>query len=290
MSGKDSTDVTLAHVDPSLVSCWDKMVKRGEECSLQLKHSKGRVIATLQCTTTVKPSTSSPSLSLSAKKKKRKGGKKKKLEKLLAYHQRLVAEQGLPPSRLMEEHAATSPTPSTKVTREKQFHCDQCDFASDSQRGLKVHVGRSHKETEVLRAEEHDVSFALSEVSEIREEDSIVKADTSFRVEEQEIAEPAHPHPGWVLCPRSFCKVTRDRLQNEIKDKRPCNRCDDKQRGDCVCEPCEDCDDGECCNNCVCCDGGDVNVTPSEWKAFFASLGMDLPANFLETYVPPFKL
>ena len=108
MSGKDSTDVTLAHVDHSLVSCWDKMVKRGEECSLQLKHSKGRVTATLQCTTTVKPFTSSPSLSPSAKKKKRKGGKKKKLEKLLAYHQRLVAEKGLPPSRLMEEHAATS--------------------------------------------------------------------------------------------------------------------------------------------------------------------------------------
>ncbi len=40
MAGKDSTDVTLAHVDPSLVSCWDKMVKRGEECSLLLKHSK----------------------------------------------------------------------------------------------------------------------------------------------------------------------------------------------------------------------------------------------------------
>ena len=47
---------------------------------------------------------------------------------------------------------------------------------------------------------------------------------------------------------------------------------------------------GECCNNCVCCNGGDVNVTPFEWKAFFASLGMDLPTNFLETYVPSFKL
>ena len=47
---------------------------------------------------------------------------------------------------------------------------------------------------------------------------------------------------------------------------------------------------GECCNNCVCCNGDDVNVTPFEWKAFFASLGMDLPTNFLETYVPPFKL
>ena len=259
MAGKDSTDVTLAHVDPSIVSCWDKMVKRNRECSLLLKHSKGKVIATLQCTTPIKTTTSSnfstPSAEEEKKKKKRKGCKKRKLEKLLAYHQRLVAEKGLPPSRLMEEHAATSPSPSTKVTSEKQFHCDQCDFASDSQCGLKVHVGRSHKETEVLRAEEHDVSFALSEVSEIRDEDSIVKADASFRVEEQvlllEAAEPAHPHPDWVMCPRSFCKVMRDRLQNEIKDKRPCKRCDDKQRGDCACKPCEDCDYDECCNNCA---------------------------------------
>ena len=291
MSGKDSTDVTLAHVDPSLVSCWDKMVKRGEECSLQLKHSKGRVTATLQCTTTVKPLTPSPSLSPSAKKKKRKGSKRKKLEKLLAYHQRLVVEKGLPPSRLMEEHAASSTTPPNKVANDKQFKCDQCDFGSDSQRGLKVHVRRSHKETEVLRAEEHDVSFALSEVSVVREEESIVKADTSFGVEEQEPAEPAHPHPDWVVCPRSLCRVMRDRLQNRIKDKRPCGLCDAKQQSDCVCKQCEDCEcTDEHCNNCVCCYGVDIDVTPFEWKAFFASLGMDLPANFLETYVPPFKL
>ena len=293
MTGKDSIDVTLAHVDPSLVSCWDKMVKQGEECSLHLKHSKGRVIATLQCTRTVKPPTLSlsPSPSAKEKKKKRKGGKKKKLEKLLAYHQRLVEEKGLPPSRLMEEHAASSPAPSTKVTSEKHFKCDQCDFASDSQRGLKVHVGRSHKETEVLRTEEHDVSFALSEMSETREEDTIVKADTSCGVEEQKTAEHAHPHPDWVICPRSLCRVMRGRLQQRIKEKRPCNLCGAKQQDDCVCEPCEDCNMyGECCNNCVCCkvNFGEVNVTPNEWKAFFASQGMDLPTNFLETYEPPF--
>ena len=127
-------------------------------------------------------------------------------------------------------------------------------------------------------------------MSEVREEDSIVKADTSFAVEEQETAEPAQPHPDWVICPRSLCKVMRDRLQNKITDKGPCNLCDAKQQGDCLCENCEDCNDGECCNNCACCDGSDLNVTPSECKAYFASLRMVLPANFLETYVPPFKL
>merc|ERR1712001_638408 len=70
----------------------------GKECSLLLKHSKGKVIATLQCTTQSTPSAlfSSTSLSPSAKrKKKKKGSKKRKLEKLLAYHQRLVVEKGL---------------------------------------------------------------------------------------------------------------------------------------------------------------------------------------------------
>ena len=57
----------------------------------------------------------------------------------------------------MEEHAATS-SPEKK----KKFKCDQCNFESESQRGLKVHIGRSHKDLEVLR-EEHEVSMVLSE-------------------------------------------------------------------------------------------------------------------------------
>ena len=174
MSGEDSVGVTLAHVDPSLVSCWNKMVKQGEEYSLLLKLSKGKVVATLQCSTPVKTSTSMSSSSPSAleKKKKRKGSKKKKLEKLLAYHQRLVVEKGLPPSRLMEEHAALSTPPPAKSPSRSQFECDQCDFASDTQRGLKVHMGKSHKKTEVLRDEEHEeVALNISLQSEVTREE-----------------------------------------------------------------------------------------------------------------------
>ena len=100
--------------------------------------------------------------------------------------------------------------------------------------------------------------------------------------------------PDWVMCPRSLCRGMREILQNEIKRKRPYNHCDAKHQDDCDCdELCEDCNDGECCNNCQCCgdwyDYLNGDVTSSEWKAYFASLGMDLPVNFLETYVPPFK-
>ena len=133
-----------------------------------------------------------------------------------------MVEKGLPPSRLMEEHAAASPAPTANSTSGKQFKCDQCDFASDSQRGLKVHVGRSHKDPEVLRAEEQDVSLNLSEISDVREEISSVKADISFEME-LEAPEPAHPVCSpWVMCPRTECKMKRFREEAYIMRKRPC--------------------------------------------------------------------
>ena len=118
MSSEDSFDVTLALVDPTLLSSWEGMVKRGKECSLLLKHSKGKITATLQCTTstTLSSSTSSPSSS-AKKRKKSKGSKEKRLKALLDYHQRLVVEKGLPLSKLVEQHAAAFTTaPSSPVS------------------------------------------------------------------------------------------------------------------------------------------------------------------------------
>ena len=156
MSGQDSFGVTLAHVNPSLLSCWEAMVKQGEECSLFLKHSDGRITATLQCTTSSASSTSTPpagELKKKKTKKKSKGNKKRRFEALLAFHQRLVDEKGLPPSRLMKQHAAASESASASQNTElrKPFKCDQCNFSSDSKRGLKVHIGKAHREPEVLQ-------------------------------------------------------------------------------------------------------------------------------------------
>ena len=189
--------MTLAPVDPALLSCWEEMVKRGEECTLMLKHSKGQVTATLQSTkqtsTLPEPSLSS-SASAKKKKKKKKGNKKKRVEALLAYHQRLVEEKGLPPSRLMLQQAAaptTSPSASVTLSQspgrsEIPFQCDLCDFSSKSKRGLKVHTGRSHKEkdqqmpVESLRGEEHENSLDISQLSQTRDKDSsLVSADHS---------------------------------------------------------------------------------------------------------------
>ena len=196
MSSEDSLGVTLALVDPSLLSSWEGMVKRGEECSLLLMHSKGKITATLQSTTPTPSSamSSSPSSTSSAdKRKKTKGSKEKRLKALLAYHQRLVVEKGLPPSRLMEQQAAASSAiapashDQSPGLKKKLFQCHQCDFSSDSQRGLKVHAGRSHKlqqASEILR-EELEVSLTLSQLSDEQEKDiSSVNADTSSTLDD----------------------------------------------------------------------------------------------------------
>ena len=198
MSSEDSLGVTLALVDPSLLSSWEAMVKRGEECSLVLKHSQGKITAMLQCTTPSPRSTlssSPPSTSSAERRKKTKGSKEKRLKALLAYHQRLVVEKGLPPSRLMEQHAAVSaiapasPDQSPGL-KEKQFQCDQCDFSSDSLRGLKVHAGRCHKvqpSSEILR-EDLEVSLTLSQLSVEQTNDiSSVNADTSSTLDDVEL-------------------------------------------------------------------------------------------------------
>ena len=118
MVATDFSDVPLAPVDASLLSCWEEKVKQGVDCSLVLKHSKGKVITILKCSEMVlkspearnssplPSSTSSPHAEEKKKRKRNKGGKKKKLESMLSFHQRLVDEKGLPPSRLMLEHAA----------------------------------------------------------------------------------------------------------------------------------------------------------------------------------------
>ena len=198
MSALELSDVTLASVDADVLSCWESKVKLGLECSLILKHSKGKITTTLQFSKRrdldVKTSTSSSSVSQAEKgkrKQKRRGGNAKKLERLLSYQEHLVKEKGLPPSRLMLQHAAVETSTTTAPIQEpgqvsgKNFSCDQCDFTSKSMRGLKVHIGRSHKDSqkpEVLR-EECDKSLNISHNSESIDEDSSLveaaKKDTS---------------------------------------------------------------------------------------------------------------
>ena len=261
MPGEDNINVTLACVDPALVSCWDRMVKQGNECSLLLKHSKGKVTVTMQCTTPATPlaMSSSTSLSSSAKRKKMKGGKKRKLEKLLAYHQRLVVEKGLPPSRLMEEHAATFSAPSAQSTGTKKFKCEQCDFNSESQRGLKVHIGKSHKNPEVLRDGKLDQSLDLSFASSKREEISSLNADEAAEEQEEEEQREKevspfilalsktlslwpkdgekHKCPSWRegRCRNLKCLLEREKESREHDAAGYCDNCEEN-KNDCECD------------------------------------------------------
>ena len=272
--------MTLALVDTSLLSCWEEMVKRGEECTLMLKHSRGQVTATLQSTkqASTLPS-SSVSSSASAKKKKKnrkKGNKEKRLEGLLAYHQRLVEEKGLPPSRLMLQQAAAKTSPSASSTlnqspgpSEEDFKCELCAFSSKSQRGLKVHIGRSHKDPQLpeeLLDGHQDRSLNVSLQSQQREEDSsLFNADvvelpspikdtrsfeTSFSSDEEEAT---HKCPAFVPCSRPECKLRREAEREKEALQNPCKNCDVKLYSDMCCaeekELCHDCcyELGVCC-------------------------------------------
>ena len=162
MAAANSVDVTLVPVDTSILSCWEEKVKQGIECSLLLKHSKGKVITTLKCSVGwpipnagsnrhLTPSTQAKEKGGTKKKKKNnKGGKKRKLESLLAYHQHLVEEKGLPPSRLMLEQGAQKQLSSPSTESQKP---------------------------EVLRHSELNRSLNTSSAYEEREETSSVNAD-----------------------------------------------------------------------------------------------------------------
>ena len=64
------------------------------------------------------------------------------MKKLLTYHQRLVAEKGLPPSRLMLENTGNNSLPEVS-----EFQCEICETISESQNDLNNHIKQKHKET-----------------------------------------------------------------------------------------------------------------------------------------------
>ena len=126
-------------------------MRQGAKCSLLLKHSNGKTETILKSTSmNPKPkvqSSAPPSTSPVERKKRNKGSKKKRLEDPLAYHQRLVVEKGMPPSRLMLKHAAEAPLhPVPAEQTPNGFKCDFCDFSTSLPNGLKIHIGIKHKE------------------------------------------------------------------------------------------------------------------------------------------------
>ena len=163
MQDLDSSDVTLGSVDPTVLSCWEKM-KQGADFSLHLEHRKGVITSILKCSSirkTFDPKGIPSSKHSQAENKKKKQGSEKKLHSLLAYHQRLVQEKGLPPCNLMLQHAAvTSPQSSANIESENQFNCELCEWS-----GVK-HRRQEHEEPELLRTAEQNVSLDILEVTE----------------------------------------------------------------------------------------------------------------------------
>ena len=154
-------DVTLANADLALLQCWNNKVSKGVKCSLTLKHSKGRVTTILKSSSPriMKPmnptdESTLPSISIQAdKKRQKKGNKKKRLEALISFQERLVKEKGLPPSRIMLEHAAaaaaaksSSDLADLEENSSTSVKCDKCEFKSNSQDEVRKHMNLVHND------------------------------------------------------------------------------------------------------------------------------------------------
>ena len=168
MVDKVIPDVTLAYADPSLLQCWKEKVVLGVECSLMLKHSKGRTTTTLKCTSRIPearvPSSDQPlppKLFHAEKKLRKKGRKKNNLEALLSFQERLVREKGLPPSRLMLEYAASktsiSPDKTDLEDDSNSFKCEECDFTANSENLIGIHK-EQHKTDVLMEANNYNSS------------------------------------------------------------------------------------------------------------------------------------
>ena len=222
MAGANFLDHNLVSVDPSILSCWEEKVKEGFDCTLLLKHSKGKVTTILKCSKLVassdarssvpQPAVSPTQAEVAKRKKKRRKMSKKKLESLLSYQERLARGKGLPPSRLMLQHAAVVPP----LPASKEFQCDQCEFSSTSKRGLSKHKSCKHKkseEPETLRETEQNQSLNLSQASEEREELFPVNADTAVVGDLSPPFVPQHKCPSYLCskfrCPKETAKQER---------------------------------------------------------------------------------
>ena len=209
MTGANFLDHNLVSVDPSILSYWEEKVKEGFDCTLLLKHSKGKVTTILKCSKLVassdarnsvpQPAVSPTQVEVVKRKKKRRKMSKKKLESLLSYQERLAREKGLPPSRLMLQHAAVVPP----LPASKEFQCDQWSFLQLPSK----HKGCKHKkseEPETLRETEQNQSPNLSQGSEEREELFPVNADTAVVGDLSPPFVPQHKCPSY-LCSKFRC-------------------------------------------------------------------------------------
>ena len=181
----DFPNVTLAPADPALFLCSKEKVKQGVECILVLEYSQGKTPTIFKSsisrspdakathteqsqaekkvkkneTQNMIPTSTSKSPEAQEKRKRKKGGKKKSLESLLLYHQRLVEEKVLPPSRLMLKQAATVSVkahgdlhkesedtlwPGVKESDEDEqtgeVKCPSCRQIFETEHGLSNHV------------------------------------------------------------------------------------------------------------------------------------------------------
>ena len=101
-------------------------MKKEKDCSLFLECKNGKITTILKVSQLKNCDAKASKLTPNSKsragiKKKKKKNNNQRLQKLLAYHQRLVTEKYLPPSRIMLQHAAALVNDSVKKPQHNEM-------------------------------------------------------------------------------------------------------------------------------------------------------------------------
>ena len=87
---------------------------------------------------------------------------------------------------LMKQHAVASESASASQNTEfrKPFKCDQCNFSSDSKRGLKVHIGKAHRGPEEI----HRILARITQFLQTTPKQQLMTKKTSRKTKHDTIA------------------------------------------------------------------------------------------------------
>ena len=80
--------------------------------------------------------------------------------------------------RRKEREAKRSEATANVDENSESFSCKKCDMSFETEKGLKIHVGRMHKSENVLEStpekerseEQKDISLSITPIKEVREE------------------------------------------------------------------------------------------------------------------------
>ena len=151
----------------NLLEIFKKFEKDGRQATLSIATNAGKTKIRLELDLSLSPAEPTPPASGGQRHRRRGPAKKAKAKARAALHQATLASaSAADPVARGEEHVPVLKTPEKELSSppiadlnrplRKPFKCEQCDFSSDTKRGLSVHIGKAHRPEQAI---EHSLLF-----------------------------------------------------------------------------------------------------------------------------------